>query len=272
MALLAGAAVAAPEVCKLSVCWVSDAARNDYECEASCYFETSPPDVSLGGMCTALAVHEADIPHMYRDTATDTASGVGCTGGCITIGIGNKFESVDDAVALAGSFFIRGADGQLREATESEIRSEFENLPRQPAGCSNANREAQRQCNSAGHYASRTNLTLSEEGRSNLCQGRMANEFLPQLRNIYGQDAWDAMPANVQIALVDMVYNLGAGGLRNNWPNLNRSIRAQDWAAAAGHSNRPQLSAERNAHTRGLFESAARDRTDGAARLARCPV
>lgn len=258
--------VSAADVCKLSVCWVSLQAKHDYECSEGCYFENNPLDDSPAAQCNVLAEHELDVEYMYRDTSTDT-TGVGCDGGCITIGIGNKFESVDDAVALQGSFFITGDDGVQRAATEQEIRDEFNNLARQPANCSNNNTAS---CYAYTHWRTRTNLVLSDEARNGLCQGRLSNEFIPGLQRIYGADEWNAMPTTVQYALIDMAYNLGTEGLRRNWPRFNRAIRNQDWAAAATDSNRPQLSDERNAYVRDLLEAADAEKRAGEARLANC--
>src|SRR5690606_1497123 len=142
--------VSAADVCKLAVCWTSAAAKHEYECSEGCYFENNPLDDSPPAQCRALAEHELDIEYMYRDNSTDTA-GVGCDGGCITIGIGNKFESVEDAVALVGSFFITDANGEQRAATEQEIRDEFNNLPRQPADCSTSD-EGKKKCYLYTHW------------------------------------------------------------------------------------------------------------------------
>jgi len=262
--------VSAADVCKLAVCWTSAAAKHEYECSEGCYFENNPLDDSPPAQCRALAEHELDIEYMYRDNSTDTA-GVGCDGGCITIGIGNKFESVEDAVALVGSFFITDANGEQRAATEQEIRDEFNNLPRQPADCSTSD-EGKKKCYLYTHWKTRTSLVLSEEARNNLCQGRLANEFIPGLQRIYGADAWNNMPTTVQQALIDMAYNLGTGqrGLAGGWPKFNQAIRNKDWAGAAAESNRPQLSDERNAYVRQLLEAADAEKRAGEARLANC--
>ena len=266
---LAVGIVSAADVCKMSACWLNEQAKNDFECGQGCYFEEDPLDDRPSAQCTALAEHELDIEYMYRDNSTDT-TGVGCDGGCITIGIGNKFESVEDAVVLQGSFFITDANGEQRAATEQEIRDEFNNLPSQPADC-DTTKEGRKKCYAHTHWETRSNLVLSDEARNGLCQGRVVNEFIPGLRSIYGADAWEAMPTRVQYALVDMAYNLGTGGLRNDWPKFNRAIRNQDWAGAAAESNRPQLNNERNDYIRGLLEAADAEKHAGAPRLANCP-
>ena len=82
---LAVGIVSAADVRKLPVCWMNEQANNDYECEQGCYFEEDPLDDSNAAQCTSPAEHELDIEYIYRDNPTDTA-GLGCDGGCITIG------------------------------------------------------------------------------------------------------------------------------------------------------------------------------------------
>lgn len=261
---LAVGIVSAADVCKLSVCWLNEQAKNDYECEQSCYFEEDPLDASNAAQCTSLARpgHEDNILHMYRDNSSQ------CTGGCVTVGIGNLLRTVEDAVALQGMFMIVEANGQQRAATEQEIRDEFNSLPHQPSGCSgNSN-----QCYGHTYYGRQTSLAISTESSNQLCQGRLDGEFIPGLKRIYGDEAWDNMPSRVQYALVDLIYNVGERNLRDGWPNLNAAVRNQDWATAAVQSNRaPPISPARNAYVRGLLDAAAVDNQTGTDRLARCP-
>lgn len=263
---LAVGIVSAADVCKLSVCWFNEQDKNSFECRQGCYFEESPLDASNAAQCTSLARpgHESDILHMYRDNSSQ------CTGGCITIGIGNLLRTADDAAALHGMFMINDANGQQRVATEQEIRDEFNGLTQQPAGCTP---DTPNQCNKATYYARETNLLISKESSNQLCQGRLDNEFVAGLINEFGQDAWNNMPTRVQYAMVDIVYNVGVSKFRNGWPNFRAAIRNQDWATAAAESNRKApVSDARNAYVRGLLETAAQGDQAGAARLARCPL
>lgn len=71
---------------------------------------------------------------------------------------------------------------------------------------------------------------------------------------------FDGLPHSVQMALFDLVFNLGARGLTHKFPLLNASIRTGDWRRAAQQSYRPQLSVARNQYVMQLFLSAARER------------
>lgn len=263
LSVLAAGMVSAADVCKLSMCWFDQQAKNDYECSEGCYFEVDPLDASPAAICEGLTVHEGNVPHMYRDTAVEK-----CTGGCITIGIGNMLGTVEDAVALQGMFMITDANGQQREATEQEIRDEFNNLRNQPAeGCPGDG------CQPATHWQDLTRLTLSADDRSTLCHRRVDNEFIRGLERIYGADAWQNMPSRVQYAVLDMIYSMGEGALRDGWPRFNTAISNEDWATAAAQSRRTGQGMDaRNAYVRGLLEAAAADKQTGTERLARCSL
>lgn len=66
--------------------------------------------------------------------------------------------------------------------------------------------------------------------------------------------AWslDAQPLPVQLALVDMAYTLGAGGLRK-YARLRQAINARNWRAAAGECSRRGVQPARDLATRRLF-------------------
>src|SRR5690554_2301305 len=59
--------VSAADVCKLSVCWLSQADKEAYECSEDCYFDEYPLDASPAAQCPALVEHELDVDYMYRD-------------------------------------------------------------------------------------------------------------------------------------------------------------------------------------------------------------
>jgi GH24 family phage-related lysozyme (muramidase) len=65
-------------------------------------------------------------------------------------------------------------------------------------------------------------------------------------------------PEAVQIALVDMAFQVGARGLhKTKWPNLHAAVLAGRWEEAAKESFRPDAQRARNARTAELFLSAA---------------
>ncbi|MBB1060041.1 hypothetical protein [Marilutibacter spongiae] len=241
-------------VCKLSVCWASEADKLRYECDSGCYFESNPVDVEPEAVCNVMAeaTHEGSFSYMYRDSVN-----------LVTTGIGNLLASVDDAVALP---FMIEENGVSRRATEQEIRDAYNGLSSQSAECIAGN---PRRCNTANSYAGENALRLEEDTINQLCQTRLANEFTPGLHRIYPD--FDSYPSKVQAALYDMVYNLGEGGLSPpKWPSFNRAMGRKDWQGAADESNRPQLGTTRNDYVRDLLESAADEEEAGRQRLASC--
>lgn len=66
------------------------------------------------------------------------------------------------------------------------------------------------------------------------------------------------LPEPVQIALVDMAFNLGVGGL-SKYRKLRQAVQAHDWATAANECHRNGIQDARNEATRQLFLQAAAD-------------
>ena len=46
-------------------------------------------------------------------------------------------------------------------------------------------------------------------------------------------ETWNQTPANAQIALIDLAYNVGAAKLPDRWPNLARAVREGNWLEAS---------------------------------------
>ncbi|WP_089726854.1 hypothetical protein [Candidatus Thiosymbion oneisti] len=57
---------------------------------------------------------------------------------------------------------------------------------------------------------------------------------------------FDAMPDEVQLALFDMIFNLGQTKLRTIFTEFNKAIKHEKWDEAAKQSNRPDVNAARN--------------------------
>jgi len=64
-----------------------------------------------------------------------------------------------------------------------------------------------------------------------------------------------AFPESAQMALVDMVYNLGLGGLLK-FTHLCAAVDSQDWATAAKECHRQGISEARNQLTAARFQEA----------------
>lgn len=86
------------------------------------------------------------------------------------------------------------------------------------------------------------------------------DSFASSLRTDY--PGFDRFPEDAQVALLDMVYNLGPG-FPDTWKKFSAAVRrpenkgGPDWRTAAAQSNRYQLSAERNHEVKSLFLRAA---------------
>jgi GH24 family phage-related lysozyme (muramidase) len=169
---------------------------------------------------------EGRTSHMYVDTR-----------GYVTTGIGNMIPSAEAAKKLP---WIDAKTG--KPATPEQIEAAFTAVAGMPKGMK------------AGNYASATTLRLPDSTVRQLASDRLKNEFLPALRRMFPD--FDSFPESAQKALVDMVYNLGAGGLAK-FKNLRAACEAGDWARAATECSRSTSRPERNEWTRQMFLEAA---------------
>lgn len=172
-----------------------------------------------------IAPSEGNIPYMYLDTV-----------GKVTVGIGNMLPSVGVACELA--FVNRTTKNR---ATPAEITTDFQTVAAQP------------RARLAQFYRQFTRLDLPDVQINELFRDRVAG-FQQELRGSYPD--YDSYPDSVQLAMLDMAFNVGTSGLRQTWPRLNTAIAARDWTTAAQECRRPQANPTRNAATRELFEAA----------------
>ena len=98
-----------------------------------------------------------------------------------------------------------------------------------------------------------------------LCKARLREIDMRRLFDLHVQafrkqidPAWhlNQWPECVQIALVDMAFNLGAAGL-NKYRKLQVAVFARQWAIAAAECKRNGIGDARNEATRQLFLSAS---------------
>jgi len=173
-----------------------------------------------------IAPSEGNIAHMYLDSV-----------GKVTVGIGNLLATRVVAFELA---FVNRATAE--SATQAEIAADFEAVSRQAWP------------RVARFYRSFTALDLPGPRIDELFRRRVEG-FRQELHAAYPD--FEGYPGSVQLAMLDLAFNLGTHGLKKGWPNLNRAIGGRDWATAAIESYRPQSSATRNAKVKALFERAA---------------
>ena len=160
---------------------------------------------------------------MYRDTV-----------GKVTVGVGLMLPDARAAEALP---FVLGA----RAATPEEIACEYARVDAMTLGHASA------------FYRISTSLELTQQTIDAKLKSVLEG-FEADLRVQFPH--YDALPDGVKMALLDMIYNLGASGLFKGFPHLVAAVEAGAWAQAAERCIRRGPSAARNAWTRQQFLSA----------------
>lgn len=170
---------------------------------------------------------EGSVDHMYLDTRRN-----------VTVGVGTLLPSADAAAALA----FRHRDTNTL-ASDAEIRAEYDLIHAMEGG----------QDFGASYYAPFTTLYLPDEEIEPLLYDHMRADFdaLLGLFPYFGN-----YPQSVQVALWDMSYNLGVGGLSHKFPKFCQAIRDEYWEEAAAESHRERIAEERNEFVFNLFMEA----------------
>jgi GH24 family phage-related lysozyme (muramidase) len=166
---------------------------------------------------------EGDVPFMYRDTE-----------GYVTVGVGQMIPDVNAAKKYP---FLTPLGAK---AAAEEIETDYKRVKAIPAGLK------------AEKYRSQSSLVLSQEYIRSILV-KTLKECDVSLRRHYLR--YDTYPEPVKLALLDMIYNLGAPKLFGQFPALEKAVNAQDWKTAAGQSHRKHKGAtdNRNAWTRHQF-------------------
>jgi GH24 family phage-related lysozyme (muramidase) len=169
---------------------------------------------------------EGKITHMYLDTK-----------GLVTVGIGKMLPNVAAAQALG---FVRRSDKAT--ATATEIETDFKEVSKQTKG------------KLASSYEKYTKLDLPDDAIFDLLKS-VVDGFEADLENNFV--GYKTYPVAAKRALLDMIYNLGLGGLLK-FKKLKASVEAGDWKKAAEDCHRTGPSDERNDWTRDLFLEAGK--------------
>ena len=172
---------------------------------------------------------EGEISHLYLDTV-----------GAVTVGVGNMLSSVAEAQKLA--FTNRQT---LKAATKDEIKADYDAVKKQTKGLM------------ASAYKPHTKLDLPTKEIDKLLDTRI-DGFKKELKLKFSK--FDNYPLTAQFALLDMAFNLGTSGLVTKFPSFKKAVEAEDWEKAAKESNRPQVSATRNATAKKWLEEAGKSK------------
>lgn len=106
----------------------------------------------------------------------------------------------------------------------------------------------------ASWYANKTKVRIPDKVIDQRLDAKIA-EFKQYLNNIFPDV--NEFPPNVQLALLDMVYNLGPTNLVKKFPNFCKAIRERRWMDAAKESRRGAISPARNEFVATLLRSSA---------------
>ncbi len=180
---------------------------------------------AVNGLMQVLPKFEGNIPYMYLDTA-----------GFVTVGIGHMIPNLPWAQQIP---FVARATGAA--ATAVQIATDFQTVAAALKG------------QGMPVYQRITVLSLPEGWAVADAAQRLTNEFLPPLRIQYPD--YDTYPQTVQEALLDMIYNLGAGGLAK-FLRLKAAVKAQQWQVAAQDCHRMGIQQARNDWTAAQFLAA----------------
>jgi GH24 family phage-related lysozyme (muramidase) len=175
-----------------------------------------------------LEQYEGRVEHMYLDTE-----------GFVTVGVGNLLTSTEEAKKLA--FVVRDTG---IAATVQQKADEFIKIKARPFG-----KDQQ-----ASKFRPFTILKLSDCVINTMVDKHISS-FEGELKRIYGTAEFNGYPDKVQLALFDMIFNLGMTKLKNNFPNFNKHIKAADFKKAALECSRTKIADERNAYVRNLLSS-----------------
>ncbi len=192
------------------------------------YWERVKP--SVDAFTFEVGALEGNVEHMYLDTR-----------GNVTVGKGKLLSSAADAVTLP--FTLRGTETL---ASEDEIRAEYAVIAAMQSDKGKV----------ASYFEDFTTLTLSQSDIDKLVVDHMRGDLEALLRMF---PEFGNYPLPAQIAIWDMIYNLGPSRLRNLFPSMRQAILDSDWEEAANESHRDGPSEERNQLVFDLFMDAAQE-------------
>lgn len=181
-----------------------------------------------------LKVFEGSIPHLYLDTK-----------GYVTVGIGHLISNRTDMKRVKMHTVKNKLPDKL--ATLAEKQTEFDTIKALTKG------------KKASAYKKDTTLVMKDTEIQSL-KGTHVKNFYANLTADYTvangyANTFDDLHENVQLALFDMIFNLGRSGLKKKFPTFNQAIKDENWSKAATESNRPDVGKSRNTYVKRLFET-----------------
>ncbi len=183
-----------------------------------------------------LAKYEGHINHLYLDTK-----------GKVTIGVGHLIANKN---AMSGVTLYKTKNNLLTQPTTlQEKMTEYANIAKLSWG----------KRYGAESFESHTTLKMKDFDIKFLLNKHI-DSFHIELKNIYKKDKgysknFGDFNSNVQLALFDMIFNLGATKLVKSFPKFNEAIKNGDFEKAAKQSHRLDISEKRNKYVEDLLHN-----------------
>ncbi|MBI3562861.1 MAG: hypothetical protein HY080_14205 [Gammaproteobacteria bacterium] len=184
--------------------------------------------------------YEGRVNHLYLDTVSR-----------VTVGVGHL---VLNRVAMGMIILYKNKTKNSLPtilATLAEKQNEYDSIAKQKKGYKSS------------WYKQHTTLVMQDTDINSQRDQHM-DSFYKDLSNIYKKSKgytadFDNLADKVQIALFDMIFNLGADKIVNTFTEFDKHIKAGAWSKAADASNRSQVSDERNKYVKDLLQSVAKE-------------
>jgi len=184
-----------------------------------------------------LYLYEGNFNHLYLDTK-----------GKVTIGVGHLIPNKGAISAL--TLYTTKNNLPDLPATLHDKQNEYDKISKLPWG----------QQHGAASFKPHTTLTMKTTDIHHLLDNHV-NRFYKELTTIYKKtngyvEDFDNMHENVQLALFDMIFNLGASKIVKMFKNFDAAIKVGNWKKAANESNRPDVNVARNQYVKQLLTTA----------------
>jgi GH24 family phage-related lysozyme (muramidase) len=175
--------------------------------------------------------YEGRVPHLYLDSR-----------GYVTVGVGHCVRNRNEMARL--TMMTGGAGVPMQAATLKQKQDEFDTVSKLPAN------------RAADSYEKHTKLMMRDQDIDGLLHKHI-DSFYGSLAGAYCKAKgypkdFDTLPQNVQLALFDMVFNLGATGL-SKFTQFNKSIKDGDWNKAVTQCERVDVGGDRNEYVKKLL-------------------
>ncbi|MDQ2776601.1 MAG: hypothetical protein M3Y57_17035 [Acidobacteriota bacterium] len=177
--------------------------------------------------------YEGNVPYMYLDSR-----------GLVTVGAGFLMRTAQDAALFTfwkNQPAINPAINEAQRATPDEIEKEWAAI------------KGNQYPHLADYYRPFTTMTMSQPDIDAQLTKNI-DQFEGQARQLFAE--WDRFPSAAQLALLDMIYNLGS---LTAFPALVGSAKKKDWATCAKECRRLGPSDQRNEDTKNRFLAAANE-------------